>query len=166
MDGITKMKKKIKRIFATAVFMSVGFAAGVPLTILGAVNGMWVLMALGIACIAAGFYGTPLMWVRYGNMRRRSAYLAAICEDGITDIDELAETFRASIQTARDNVNYLITNRYLTGYAVKNDKLENTTERKKRILKKCAYCGMTADKDTVKCPNCNAVMTEITEYAE
>lgn len=37
--------------------------------IIGATNELWIVMGIGIAFVAVGFYGAPVAWSVYGSAR-------------------------------------------------------------------------------------------------
>ena len=153
------LKRKRITTFWVAFLMSIGFVAGIPSIVFGAVNGWTLLMVAGIILTAVGFYVMPIMWVRFGNLCTKYNVLRAIVEDGVTDVATLASNYGWSDKNAVENVRWLITNRYLTGVTFDGKTLQSTTPKKQRRLR-CQYCGTVLNDLTItKCPNCSAQLT-------
>ena len=63
---MSKVKKDMNVSLIVALVSSVLFVVGIPMIILFA-GKMWVFMALGIIFVIFGFYGGPLLWIRYAS---------------------------------------------------------------------------------------------------
>ena len=57
MDAINK---DLRKKFIVSITLTIMFVVGIPSIVLGASNEIWVVMAIGIAFTAAGFYGMPI----------------------------------------------------------------------------------------------------------
>ena len=57
----------MRRCLLAAILLSVALPAGILMIIFGATGQRYVLMTFGIVFTVAGFYGMPMVWVRYGS---------------------------------------------------------------------------------------------------
>ena len=73
-----KLKKDLKILLIFAVLSSVLLVTGIPMIIVGAGNGLTVVMVLGIVFTAVNFYACPLLWVFYGDMHIHKRIVFAI----------------------------------------------------------------------------------------
>ena len=69
MKQAKSLKKSMRRCLLAAILLSVALPAGILMIIFGATGQRYVLMTFGIVFTVAGFYGMPMVWVRYGISR-------------------------------------------------------------------------------------------------
>lgn len=148
------LKKACRKRLLISIFLTICFVAGVPLIIIGA-NINKILMTLGIVMTVVGFYGCPMAWVNFGNLVSNKAIFYAIVDDNITSINDIANNLGIKPEDVIQKINYLIQNRYLTGYKLEENgkitKLEKPKQETKEIKSK-------------KCPNCGANLTETKDH--
>ncbi len=144
-----KIDKKVKTLFWVALGLSIGFPVGVICIVLGAVNGIWVLLGLGIALAVAGFYVMPIMWIQYGEKKQHKILQMMIEQEHLYSVDELATQMGQKPEKITQMIKYLINSRCLVGYIFKDGILELNTNQKQTAR----------TKETKKCPNCGANMT-------
>lgn len=129
--------------------------------IIGASKSM-AIMGIGIAMTAIGFYGTPIIWISYGNMRTLKRVVDAVMEEHLTSIIEIATQLQISEREARDYIATGIRKKYIVGYIFDgaNIKPNQKEEPKKKIVKnKCPNCGAPLEKSETgnyHCPYCNS----------
>lgn len=149
-------KSKRKRLFLAFGF-TLALPVGVVMIILGAVNGIWAVMGIGIALAVCGFYGTPLLWVGYAAFAGNESVYRVITEDGLMSVNMICSTLGMKRRSAVRHINYLLSKRYLAGYKFDgNDTVEPLIRKKKVFLGKCPNCGaaLTAKDDGLHCPYC------------
>ena len=135
---------KAKRYWA--IVASCAFALGIPLIIYGAINSIWFLLGVGIACVLFGFYGTPILWVNYGSLRSLKRVVDAVMEEHITSVNELSQHLSTNNNSIRQSITKAINNKYITGYIFDGNNLISNTKqspKKQVIQRKCANCGGT-----------------------
>lgn len=150
--NVRNVKKAVQKSFWVATVLTVMLIAGIPMIVFGASGKMWVLMSIGIAFTALGFYGAPIAWVMYGETKFRASLVGAIEYEGRVTVDGLASQFGKPRQKIVADIRKLIEKRYLTGYVFDGETL--VYAQKKERPKERIYVG--------KCPSCNAIM----EYAD
>lgn len=146
----SNINKDIKKSLIASIIISVLFVVGIPLIIFGATNSIWILLGLGIACTVIGFYGTPLMWVSYGNKRTLKHVVDAVMEDNLTTVEEIAKQLQMRDRQVRDLVILGIKKKYITGYIFNGSVLtpnQKEAPKKKIASNKCPNCGGTLQDD-------------------
>ena len=116
------------------VLLGVGLGIGQP--------GIW---AVGIAFLAAGFYGCPIGWVSYGNKREYFRFITAIEEEHLYTVQELASQLGLPEKEVRNRIEVCFSKRWLIGYRRNGDELILNTNRQ-----------LSEQKETVTCPACGA----------
>ncbi len=157
-----KINKTIKTLFWFSLGLSIGLPAGILCIVFGAINKIVVLLILGIALVAAGFYVMPILWVKYGERRQHRTILYMVLHDHIYTVQDLATQMGWEDEKMRQTVKSLIASRYLVGYLFNDDVLElNTNKQQTRSAKtrKCPNCGGPMEFDGVKfvCDYCDTV---------
>lgn len=165
MEKINSSKKSIdkdiRKMFCLAIVLSVVFVVGIPLLIISAINGTTVVLILGILMVVVGFYGTPLAWIGYGNIRALRRVVDAVMEEHLTTNQEIAKHLQISEKSAKENITKAINKKYITGYLYDGTAL--TVNQKKAPAKKevtatniCSRCGaqMEVDKNGMRCLYC------------
>ncbi len=135
--------------------------------ILGAKSSTAILVCGIILCVM-GFYGCPILWINYGEMKIKKSIRDQIVLDNIQEIDKLASLNNKNVDTMVSVVNHLISKRYLTGYEIIDKKYvvksQNKTLSKAEILKQtvmCNGCGAKVEvvgNEKTNCPYCGYVL--------
>ena len=151
-------QKSLRAAFIGGMVLSVAFVAGIPMIVLGATNGIVPVMVLGIIMTVAGFYGTPLLWTRYGTLRSYGGLLALITEEGVESVDVMARTLGVPRETALKQLNYLMNKRFLTGYLFDGEDTLTLASAARKANKsgKCPNCGaqLIVTDEGSHCPYC------------
>lgn len=150
-------KQALRKRFIAGIVLSVLFVVGVPCIAIGFSSNIIPLGVVGIIFTVAGFYGTPLVWTNYADVRGKLGVYCMITEDGVTDVSRIAATLSITPKKALGQVNYLINKRYLRGYVLEDMKLVPIKpEQKPNDANKCPNCGaaLTVGENTLYCPYC------------
>ncbi len=143
-----------------ALFLSVGFVFGILGIIFGATKGITLLLVAGIVMTVLGFYGAPLVWIKYGEQGSYLAVLDCIVNDNLLSINSIASSIGKQPKAVLGIVNQLIAKRYLKGYFVENGELKPIQNEQEDVVitHKCPYCGATLslDKEISSCEYCGA----------
>ena len=148
-----KLKSSHLKTLWISIILSVGFVGGVLAIIFGATKGVTILLVIGIIATVLGFYGSPILWIKYGEQFSYIAVLDCIVSDNLLDIDSIATSLGKMPQEVLRIVNYLVTKRYLKGYYVENGKLKPIENEVEDVVV------------THKCPNCGATIDTSGQYA-
>lgn len=155
-----RLKQSHTKTLIFALLLSIGFVLGILGIIFGAVNGMTWLLVIGIIATVMGFYGAPLVWIRYGEQSSYLAVLECIEIDNIFVLDDIANNLGKKPREILGRVNYLISKRYLTGYLLVDQKYLKPIEENKEVVvtHKCPYCGATLSvgENISSCEYCGA----------
>lgn len=143
-----KLKKNIKFRFAMAMLFTLFLPAGIVSIIFGGTKGMTALLVVGIVMAVLGFYGSPMWWIGFGELKSKVVLMRLILNENVYSISELATQLSTTPENVNKDINYLILNNYLTGYLVHGDLLE-LNRNKKQDAKNTKKS---------KCPNCGGVM--------
>ena len=159
---MNKLDKKINTVLWLSITSSVLMVAGIPGIVFGAINSWWWLLALSVACVVIGFYGTPLLWVHFGSLKSYMYVLRLIEEQHYYSVREISLQYKLSEKQTTEKINWLIRNFYLTDYFFDGQKLTlNTREKqtKKPYSFKCSNCGgtITTTETFGKCEYCGFV---------
>ena len=88
------IKKKITTLFIFSLLFTIFFPTGIVLTILYAKmsGGLQIfLFVIGIIMIILGFYGSPILWINFANMKYFKSLVEQIKIDNVQDINQLAQ---------------------------------------------------------------------------
>ncbi len=142
---MNKLNKKLRTLFFFALALSIGFPLGVLGIIFGASQELTPLLVCGIVLTVAGFYGMPLLWVRYGERRGDRFLLCMIEEDGITSLDTLCVQSGYPIENVRARIKRMIANRELVGFLLSDGGLQDPSKKdeERPTFRKCPNCGAT-----------------------
>ena len=154
----------IRKALRSALWLSLILTLCLPLggAMLGVglgfgIVGVWVI---GIALMAAGFYGCPVAWAGYGNKRTLYRLVEAVEEENIYTVQELAAQLGISEKEVRNRIDICFNKRYLVGYKREADGLilnENQDLRKREHTVACPYCGAKFEYkagEEARCPYC------------
>ncbi len=157
----TKLDKDKSDALILSICLSVSFVAGIPLIVVGAVNEIWVVLGLAIACVVVGFYGTPIAWMHYGSMVAIKRVVDAVLIEKIETVSEISKQLQISPKVAKDRVTTAIKRQYIMGYRFDGETLVENEPKKKEKLKPvenhCPNCGgkMESFDGFDFCPYCN-----------
>lgn len=157
--------KKKKKMITLAILLSIALPVGIVTTILCAVNKIWVVMAIGIVLIVAGFYGAPICWSRLGDYSKMIALLRGIEQQNLYTVQELAAYTTSNEKSTIARIQSAINSGYLLNYLfVDNQRLELIKSRKQELHQvtfKCTNCGalVYADQNAsnTRCEYCGRV---------
>ncbi|UKI14487.1 MAG: hypothetical protein L6V85_10765 [Clostridiales bacterium] len=85
---MNKIDIKTRRTLLWAIFLSVGFPLGIAMTVIGFTKGQSfrAMGIVGIILIVMGFYGAPMVWIHFGQLKYFSRLKAQIVGDGIKSV--------------------------------------------------------------------------------
>lgn len=167
MEAIVKSKRKA---FILSVILSVFLIAGVPMIIVGAINGglYRIMMGFGIVMTVLGFYGTPLSWVGYAGKSKRLAIVRSIEVDKVYDIAALCRMYNMNHKLMVGEISKAIEKGALKGLLfnkdytalIYNDDFYSSVESYKKAAK-CVFCGALVEFNGRggKCPYCGNILT-------
>lgn len=162
MDAINK---DLRKKFIVSITLTIMFVVGIPSIVLGASNEIWVVMAIGIAFTAAGFYGMPIAWVGYGNTKTLERLVSAVVNENLHTVNELASQFSLSEKEVRDKLDVCFKKGYFVGIKRDGDTLilnENDPLGQKQYAAECPHCGakFLYTKSSPRCPYCDSPVNE------
>lgn len=160
------IKKKRTMLFV-AILLSVALPVGIVMTVLGAKNKIWAVMAIGIVFIVAGFYGAPICWTRIGEYSKMVVLLRGIQQQNLYTVQELASYTASNEKVTIARIQTAINAGYLQNYLfVENQRLELIKSRKQELHKvsfKCNNCGaqVYADQNAseARCEYCGRIFS-------
>ncbi len=144
-----KINNKYRTVLLTAIALSFCFPAGVVITVLSAINSMFILMALGIVMVVAGFFVSPCIWSIFfpGVKFQRDVY-NLIAHGDCMSVSEIANNTGKSRASVLSAVRALISGGYFKGYSLlpDNERIENKVIKKEAAAKEmsvavCPGCG-------------------------
>ncbi|MDD7232008.1 MAG: hypothetical protein PUH16_07000, partial [Clostridiales bacterium] len=132
---MNKIDIKTRRTLLWAIFLSVGFPLGIVMTVIGFTKGQSfrAMGIVGIILIVMGFYGAPLVWIHFGQLKYFSRLKAQIVGDGIKSVKMLAEVHNKNPEVVANDVKTMVQKGYLDGYLVLDNEriIDKTTMRDK-----------------------------------
>ncbi len=141
------IKRDNKKLLIIACIISIMFVAGIPMIIFGATNSIMAVMALGIAFVVIGFYGTPLIWIAYAGNRTLKRVVDAVLEENLTTNEEIASQLQMREREVKNHITKAINKKYITGYLYDGKNLsanEKIPVKKTKIMQnRCVNCGGT-----------------------
>ncbi len=155
---MSKVKKDMNVSLIVALLSSVLFVVGIPMIVVFA-GEIWVLMALGIIFVVFGFYGGPLLWMRYASFFKLKRVVEAVMEENLTTNKEIAQQLQISEKETKSLITKAINKKYITGYLYDGETLTlNNKEKPKRKIEKhrCLNCGgkLEEQEEFWHCPYC------------
>lgn len=146
------INKKVGICFAFALLLTIGFPCGIVLIIL--CYSTPLLLTFGIILTVLGFYGAPMLWVKFGEYKSKQKICNQIVLDNLHEVEYLAKLNSVDNQVMLDKLRDLITNRYLVGYEIVDDKyIVKQTEKAITKNEALTLAGKTA---IVPCKGCGA----------
>ncbi len=142
-----------------AIFATICFVAGIPTIILCAKNSTIGLIA-GILMVVFGFYGTPLFWISFGQVRELKRIIEAIYLEKLTSVKEISTQLTINPEQVKTQIQKAISQKLLIGFLFDGNELKNNEKLTKNIKasSKCTYCGGTLSKteDGFVCNYCGS----------
>ncbi len=147
MSKNVSIKSAVNRAFIWGLISAILFVVGIPMIVFGAMESI-VLMVFGIAFVVFGFYGSPMIWINYANLRSLKRVVDAVNEEHLLTNAEIASQLQTSEKAVKAQISKAIQKKYLVGYLYDGEKLtinEKTAPKKKTVAaqNKCANCGGT-----------------------
>ena len=139
--------------------------AGVPMIVFGAINmgGLTILMVAGIVFVVLGFYGTPLVWVSYGNKVSLKRVVYAVDREHLLTVQEISAQLSKPEKAVRGMLDQCFQKGYLVGYVRKGDEIFLNEARAPEETLHAAVCPSCGAKYTYKageqpvCPYCGSM---------
>ena len=160
-----KLKKEIRIYFLVSLMASILFVVGIPLIpIFAGTN--WPIAIMGIVFTVFGFYGMPLLWVKYGSLIGMKRLVVSILEDHLLTVQELSMQLQLNEREIINRVAKAVNKRYITGFVFDGQRLtlnENKRPAYKVEVRTCQNCAARLEiSDTaVYCPYCGTIYTKI-----
>lgn len=155
---MNKLDIKTKKKLAWGIALSIGFPLGIVMTVLGFTRGqdMRAMGIVGIILIVLGFYGAPIVWIQFGQLKYYVRLREQIVGEGIKSVKMLAEVHNKKPELMANDVKTMVQKGFLEGYLVLDD--ERIID--KSAMKNKDYEMMEAERagtlNLVHCPFCNA----------
>lgn len=138
-----------RKKFILAMSFTFAFIVGIPLILMGAINGLWFMLGIGCAFSGISFYGMPLSWVGYGDTFKMVNLVKAVKEQNIYTTKNLQEYLKISKKQTITLVQKAVFKGFLAEYTFKRDEILVLNSNVKQELHKYS----------LKCPNCGATVT-------
>ncbi len=153
--------KDIKNKLIVCIVATILFIVGIPIIIFSAINSFWIGLVLGIIFVVFGFYGAPLLWVGFGNLKSLKRVVDAVMEENLTTTKEIAGQLQMNEKTAKGYITQGINKRYISGYIFNGEVLtpnDKNPPKKKVIQNKCSNCGGVLEQTSYGfyCPYCSS----------
>lgn len=146
------LKRKIITTFVFALLLTFGFPGGIVLIVMFARQPM--LLTLGIVLTVLGFYGMPVLWLHYANLKSMQKVCDQIKLDNLQEISYLAKINNLNEEQMINKICELINKRYLLGYEIVDNKyVVKQTEKK---LTKTDALRQARETATIVCAGCGA----------
>lgn len=154
-----KLDSQIQKYLIAAIVVSILFAAGLPVLLLGTSGENTFLLVLGIVLLAGGFYATPILWVVYGGKRELRSFVSAIEEGGLSTVERLASHTRLDADAVRAKIDLCFAKGYLEGYIRDGDTLRRPNPEGELHSVVCPACAARFEfrGESGKCPWCGTV---------
>lgn len=154
-----KAKKYKNKVLLSALLFTIMFIVGIPLIIIGAMKSM-ALLIVGIFFVVMGFYGMPLLWVKFGTASKLESIACAIFDDGLTNISEIASQAHSNDKETVVLIKTAIEKRIIEGFTFDNEKKAlkplKSKDTEETVVIKCSCCGATyrGNAENPCCPYC------------
>lgn len=170
------INKKVTTYFVLSLLFTIFLPVGILLIVFFAGRPAWwqvLLFVLGIVMVVLGFYGSPMLWTKFGDLKSKQNLCRQIASDNIQDIEKLAFLNNRNAQDMLEIVKELVAKRYLTGYEIVDNKYivpaNNATLSREEILKSngnvsietCEGCGAKVEiigNKVAYCPYCGRLI--------
>ncbi len=160
-----KLNSQIQKLLIAGIVVSVLFAAGLPLLLLGATGAFsssgvnTLFLVLGIVLLVGGFYATPILWVAYGGKRELRGFVSAIEDKGLSTVEQLTSHTRLDADTVRAKIDLCFAKGYLPDFVREGDTLVLRNPEGELHSVVCPSCAARFDfrGESGKCPWCGTV---------
>lgn len=160
------IKKRVTINLIIAILLAIGFVGGIPLLILSAINGFTFGLVMGIILVVAGFYGTPIQFIHFANLKATARVVDCVLVENIYAVSEIAEHLQNNEKSIAEKITYAVNHEYLLGYKFDGITLSaNNNKKVKRLPRqtnKCPNCGgaLECGEYGSYCPYCNATFLD------
>ena len=79
--GNKSIKSAVNKALIFGIVSAILFVVGIPLIVMGASNQVWAVLVFGIVFVVFGFYGSPMIWINYANLRSMKRVVDAVNEE-------------------------------------------------------------------------------------
>ncbi len=154
------INRAVKKSLGVALFLTFALPFGGALLGVGLAIGQPAVWAIGIAFLAAGFYGCPVAWVAYSGKASLRRMIRAITEEHLYTEREISMQLGLSEQEVHRRINECFSKGYLVGYIRTSDGIalnENQALAETEYVVQCPACGAkySYTKGTsANCPYC------------
>ncbi len=156
------INRAIIKVLTWCIILTALLPLGLFMTIFGAVKGIFGLMGVGIGFLVIGFYGTPLIWVKYADAHSYKRIVRAIVTEKIYSIEKIATHLNVKNNIVLDKVDTCIRREYLLGYIRNGDEIiPNVNINANTTSYKCSACGASFETPVhsqPKCPYCGTII--------
>jgi|GEM_PF-7068949 len=163
-------QKDVNKNYKVKLFWSLALTLGMPIGLAMLLVGLladsgdfrWVLAAPGIALLAVGFYGCPIIWTNsFATAKRMKSLYHLIEGNDMVSIVSLSQSTGLRTRDILSLVRKLISERYLPNYAI-NSEFTMVYDKTKLVDPKSninhGLVGSLATEQK-KCTNCGADVT-------
>lgn len=147
------MNNKVNKLLVLSLIFTVFLPVGIFLIIYGASKNS-ILLTVGIILTVLGFYGCPIVWIKFGEMKVYQKVCNQITKNGVQNIEELASINANKVEVMQKDVNYLIAQGYLLGYEIVDGKY--IVPKDKKVLSKDELLEKEGHIKTGVCLGCGA----------
>ena len=161
-----KLNSELKKLFMLSLIITAMLISGVPFIIFGATKNITLLLVVGIAFTAVGFYGTPVAWVMYGEKHKLKRVVFAITGEHLMTVQKIASQLQLSEDSVRGILTTCFNKGYLVGYLREGDNIienKDMADKDRLISVKCEFCGAPytykANDPNPVCPYCRGAKT-------
>ena len=158
-----KLNKELKKLLIISLVITAMLISGIPFIIFGATKNITLLLVVGIAFTAVGFYGTPIAWVMYGEKHKLKRVVFAITGEHLMTVQKIASQLQLSEDTVRNYLTTCFNKGYLIGYLRDGDNIienKDMADKDRLISVKCEFCGapytFKASDPNPLCPYCRS----------
>ncbi len=159
MDNI---KRAITKVTCWCIVFTALLPVGLFMTIFGAVKGQFAVMGVGIGFLVVGFYGTPLIWVKFADAHSYKRVVSAVSKEKIYSISQIATHLNLKEKVVLEKVDVCIRREFLLGYIREGDTIRpNQNINATTTGYKCEACGARFEcpiHTQPKCPYCGTVI--------
>lgn len=136
---------------AVVIVTAITGVAGLPGTVLGAVNHIYALMGASILLLIHGFFGITFYAIAYANAARDFRVMKAV-SGGVHTLTDLSMNTGLPINVVGESLTRCMKRGYLEGYLFDGNALTEIVPKES----KCEYCGRMVSSNTFECPSCGA----------
>ena len=135
--------KSLSTMLAFSIILTLFFPLGIFGIVFGAVRDITALLGVGIGMTVVAFYGTPIMWTNFGDMKKMGSVLKLIENENFYSVSDIAIQLAEDEAWVEKTINKLIEKGFLQGYIYKNGTLtiNNNVRQVRSSETKCPNCG-------------------------